>query len=105
MLPYVIQKDVYGIKRMLENLGYVELGIGANNPDDSTPVPPFMPADMLKAAQANLVVRDGWASFFIHPDLEVIGTNTSLTYLKTLVEGIKARGYEFVATPSNGVIN
>jgi uncharacterized protein YdaL len=105
MLPYVIQKDVYGIKRMPENIGYVELGIAAGNPDGFTPVPPFMPADMLKAAQANLVVRDGWASFYIHPDLEVNGANTSLTYLQTLVEGIKALGYEFVATPTKGVIN
>jgi len=99
MLPYVIQKDVYGIKRLPENLGYVEMGVDPNNnPYGFTPVPPIMPADMLKGALANKVVRDGWASFYFHPDVDLV-------HLQTLVEGVRAQGYEFVAIPTNGVIN
>ena len=47
------------------------------------------PGDLVRAAQANLVVRDGFAAFYFHPFLD-------LEYLKQTVEGIQAAGYRFV---------
>jgi hypothetical protein len=41
-------------------------------------------------AVANLVVRDGFSSFYFHPFLD-------LNYLKRTVEGIEALGYRFVS--------
>jgi hypothetical protein len=51
------------------------------------------PADLVRAARANLVVRDGFASFYFHPFLD-------LELLKQTVEGIEALGYEFVSPAS-----
>ena len=47
------------------------------------------PDDLVRAARANLVVRDGFAAFSFHPFLE-------LDLLERTVEGIEALGYEFV---------
>ena len=48
-----------------------------------------LPADLVRAARANRVVRDGFASFYFHPFL-------ALKYLKRMVEGIERLGYRFV---------
>ncbi len=99
LTPYVIQKDVYGIKRFPENLGYISEGIDINNdPYGFTPEPVITVADMLAGARANLVVRDAWASFYYHPDM-------GLDRLQQLVTGVKALGYTFITTPVNGAIN
>lgn len=74
--PYLIHKSVYGRKIIPENLGYVEPGI-------------ISPSTILSRADKNLVVRDGFASFFFHPRLDI-------SYLKILVQGIRAKGYWFV---------
>jgi hypothetical protein len=47
------------------------------------------PEDLLRAARANLVVRDGFAAFYFHPFLD-------LEHLKRTVEGIETAGYRFV---------
>jgi uncharacterized protein YdaL len=83
--PYVVH-DVYGSKVLPENLG------------DIAPVTwhtykQHLPADVLRAARANLVVRDGFAAFYYHPYLP-------LEYLKHTIEGIKAAGYTFVSPAS-----
>ena len=79
--PYVIQWDTYGQKILPENLGNID-------PEwDSSP--PRFPADLIRAARKNRVVRDGWASAFFHPYLD-------LAYLQELVGGIKALGYTYV---------
>ena len=83
--PYVVN-DVYGMKVLPENLGNVELEWFNNHP-------PRYPADIVNSAKLNLVVRDGFASFFYHPYL---GTS----YLKQIVEPIKAMGYTFVGPTS-----
>jgi uncharacterized protein YdaL len=83
--PYPVT-DVYGSKVLPENLGNVELYEINNHP-------PRLPADIVSAAKQNLVVRDGFASFFYHPYL---GT----TYLQQIVPQIKALGYNFVAAGS-----
>lgn len=80
--PYVV-KDLYGTKVLPENIGNIE-------PEAYNHHPARLPADLVASAKANLVVRDGFASFFYHPYL---GT----TYLRQTVTGIQALGYTFVA--------
>jgi uncharacterized protein YdaL len=80
--PYAVT-DVYGTYVIPENIGNVE-------PDPFNNHPARLPADLIDAASRNLVVRDGFASFFYHPYL---GT----AYLMETVEGIKNLGYTFVA--------
>lgn len=83
--PYLV-RDVYGSVVVPENLGNIE-------PEPYNQHPARLPADLIAAARANLVVRDGVASFFFHPYLD-------LQYLKETVEGLKALGYTFVAPAS-----
>ena len=83
--PYVV-KDVYGTKVIPENIGNYE-------PQSYNNHPTRFPADMIATAQRNLVVRDGFASFFFHPYLDIEA-------LKQTVAGIKAAGYTFVAAGS-----
>jgi len=85
--PFVIQKDIYGQKIVPENLGNVDLPVlnGAAT---------RQPADMIRIARKNRVVRDGWASGFFHPFLDV-------ALLQELVRGIKAEGYTFVPLSAN----
>lgn len=45
------------------------------------------------AAQLNTAVKDGVASFFFHPYVDV-------SYLKTTVEGVQGAGYTFVPASS-----
>jgi uncharacterized protein YdaL len=80
--PYVV-KDLYGTKVLPENIGNIE-------PEPYNHHPARLPADLVASAKANLVVRDGFASFFYHPYL---GT----TSLRQTVTGIQALGYTFVA--------
>ena len=80
--PYSV-RDVYGSAVIPENIGNIE-------PEAFNNHPARLPADLIATAQANLVVRDGTASFFYHPYL---GT----AYLKQTVEGIQGLGYTFVA--------
>lgn len=80
--PYVTM-DAYGFEVIPENLGLYSTGESNQNP-------PHSADDIVRAARANLVVRDGFASFFFHPFF-------SVDELKPIIEGIKAAGYEFVA--------
>jgi uncharacterized protein YdaL len=80
--PYAVT-DVYGSKVLPENLGNYE-------PQAYNQHPPRLPADMLATAKRNLVVRDGFASFFYHPYLGVEA-------LAETVTGIQALGYTFVS--------
>lgn len=79
--PYVV-RDVYGTKVLPENLGSI-------SPTTWHSYKARRPEDLVRAARANLVVRDGFAAFYFHPFLE-------LGLLKETVEGIEAAGYEFV---------
>jgi uncharacterized protein YdaL len=83
--PYVVH-DVYGSKVLPENLG----GIA---PSTWHSYKARLPQDLIRAARANLVVRDGFADFYFHPFLK-------LGYLKRTVRGIKALGYTFVSPAS-----
>ncbi|HKX47471.1 MAG TPA: DUF2334 domain-containing protein [Gaiellaceae bacterium] len=79
--PYVV-RDVYGSKVLPENLGSL-------SPNAWHSYKARSPQDLVRAARANLVVRDGFASFYFHPFLD-------LELLKRTVEGIEALGYTFV---------
>jgi uncharacterized protein YdaL len=81
--PYLIHKDAYGYKVIPENICNIE-------PDPFDGYRPLFPEDLIRHAEKALVVRDGFASFFYHPDYGV-------DYLKEVVEGIQALGYTFVS--------
>lgn len=49
-----------------------------------------MPEDIIRAAAANLAVRDSWASPYFHPFLDI-------GYLRQVVQGVKALGYTYVS--------
>ncbi|MFE7131016.1 DUF2334 domain-containing protein [Streptomyces sp. NPDC057638] len=83
--PYPVT-DVYGSKVLPENMGSYEPAAQNNNP-------PRMVPDLLAAAQANLAVRDGVASFYYHPTHPVAP-------LKQIVDGMVAMGYTFVSPES-----
>lgn len=83
--PYVV-RDAYGTKVLPENLGSI-------NPEPWHGYAARRPEDIVAAARANLVVRDGFAAFFFHPFLE-------LDYLRRTVEGIRRLGYTFVSPSS-----
>jgi uncharacterized protein YdaL len=83
--PYVVH-DVYGSKVLPENLGSIA-------PSTWHTYKERLPADVVAAARANLVVRDGFASFYFHPFLP-------LRYLKRTIAGIQAAGYTFVSPAS-----
>jgi uncharacterized protein YdaL len=80
--PYVIHRDLYGQKIVPENIGNIGLV-----PFGGSPM--RLPSDLIRAAKKNLAVRDGWASGFFHPFLD-------LSYLQELVRGVKALGYDYV---------
>jgi uncharacterized protein YdaL len=81
-MPYTV-RDVYGMKVLADTLGGIE-------PLPYFSYPARLPADLIADAQRNLVVRDGWASFFCH-------TYDSITYLQQTVIGLKNLGYTFVS--------
>jgi uncharacterized protein YdaL len=81
-MPYTV-RDVYGMKVLADTLGGIE-------PQPYFSYPARLPADIIADAQRNLVVRDGWASFFYH-------TYDSITYLEQTVTGLKSLGYTFVS--------
>ena len=83
--PYTV-KDLYGDKVLPDN-------IGDYSPVEMNNHPPRFAADLINNAKANLVVRDGVASFYYHPFF-------GLDQLPAIVEGIQALGYTFVAAGS-----
>ncbi len=81
-VPYPIF-DAYGEYVVPENLGNI-IPVGQNNHHNR------FPADLVTAAERTLVVRDGIASFFFHPYLDI-------DYLLETVDGMTDLGYEFVS--------
>ncbi len=79
--PYVINQDMYGEKIIPENLGYVPLGTSKEEEQGVQ--------DILTAAKANLYVRDGYATAFIHPFMP-------LKLLKEIVDGVRDLGYTYI---------
>ena len=79
--PYAVN-DPYGSHVLPENLGNYE-------PEAQNQHPPRLGADLLRAAQCNLVNTHATASFFFHPYYDV-------NVLRQVVEGIRQQGYVFV---------
>ena len=79
--PYRVS-DVYGFSVLPENMGSYEPVPYNNNPVR-------LPADLIAAAHAARVVRDGVASFYVHP-------YHPTSILKQIVDGVKREGYTFV---------
>lgn len=82
LFPYPV-RDIYGSYVLPENLGNIE-------PEPFYQFPTRFPADIVNAAEKNLVVRDGTAGFYFHPFF-------SLSYLQETVIGLRGLGYEFVS--------
>jgi uncharacterized protein YdaL len=80
--PYVVH-DLYGTTIVPENLGNYEPTARNHNP-------PKPPSYIIDNARAELVVRQGVASFFFHPFFK-------LTFLQQIVAGIQSLGYDFVS--------
>ncbi len=80
--PYPVT-DVNGTYLIPENIGNIE-------PEPFNNHPARLPADLIDAAKRNLVIRDGFASFFYH-------AYYGKAYLRDTVSGIKKLGYTFVA--------
>jgi len=80
--PYVYT-DTYGIKRIPESCGWIDLEGWLHL------IPPTLPADIIQHAKALKVVRDSWAGFYYH-------TYVPTSNLTDSVNGLKALGYTFV---------
>ena len=80
--PYIINKDLFGQKIYPENLGYVPLN--PNKEESEAYI-----RNIIKNAKTNLYVRDGFASVFFHPFLD-------LDLLKQLVDGVEQLGYTYI---------
>jgi hypothetical protein len=80
--PYVV-RDVYGTTVIPENCGPYA-------PEAFYGFKPHGVDDILAAADAQMVVRDGIAGFYYHP-FEGLDT------LKTIIAGFKARGLTFTS--------
>lgn len=79
--PYLIERDLYGQRRIPETLGYV-------NPTGALTGEITLPAEMVARAAALRTVRDGCASFFFHWHLDP-------AYLRDIITGLRALGYHF----------
>jgi uncharacterized protein YdaL len=87
LFPYVIDRDIYGQKIMGETCGDYE-------PQEFENFAQHSVTDILNAAHAALVVRDGWANAFYHGFYGV-------SNLQQIVTGIQALGYTYVPLSSN----
>jgi uncharacterized protein YdaL len=97
MFPFEIYRDVYGQRVIPETLGYLSFASSDQTEFVRTP------RQMLADARRNLVVRDYWASFFVHTHLFAsraeggVGRRHGDTAeLSKLLAGLKALGYRFV---------
>ena len=88
LFPYPI-KDVYGTTVLPENLGNIE-------PVPFYQFPTRSAAQLVNAADLNLAVRDGIATFYFHPFWFYDDNGNPTTYLQDTVTGIKGLGYTFV---------
>ena len=92
--PYEIYKDSYGQSVMPENLGYPHAAY-SNVPERTL--------EMIFAdAKRNRVIRDSWASFYLHvSDIERINAqfpemkDAGLTQTLAMVQQLKQIGYDF----------
>ena len=82
MFPYIIERDLFGQRLYPENLGYIPLDPDKEKGRASVRA-------LLANANANLAVRDGFASCFFHAFVDH-------DLLKEIVDGIQALGYTYM---------
>jgi uncharacterized protein YdaL len=80
--PYIIEKDLHGQRIIPENLGYIPLDSNQQVEEDAV-------QQLLTGAKAQLNVRDGFASAFIHSFIDI-------NYIEEYVDGVTAMGYTFM---------
>lgn len=91
--PYIMERDIYGLRVLPETLGnlqYVEFGADEE----------LTSKELLENARYLRAVRDGFASFFVHPFLMVpAGAYDGRGYrdLTEIVEGLTAMGYSWTS--------
>jgi uncharacterized protein YdaL len=95
--PYEIWGDVYGQRLIPENLGNVQPFLNEQVHKTQNI------GEMLESAKRNRVLRDHWASLFIHPVLILPSWEEGLGEYPgdgrpviELLDGIRALGYEFI---------
>jgi uncharacterized protein YdaL len=95
--PYEIFKDYYGQRVIPENLGNLQPYLNNQVIQVQTVM------DIIQTAKRNRVIRDVWASFFIHPSLLNTASNGGISrypgdtkWLEDLVTQIQSLDYEFV---------
>ncbi len=96
--PYEIDGDLYGQRLIPENVGNVQPYMNEQVLKSVTI------DDMIRVMRRNAVLRDAWASFFVHPsmlDTTKVGgtarTPGASGELERLIRAARDNGYEFVS--------
>ena len=80
--PYIIYKDLFGQKIYPENLGYIQMNTNHQQNEEYV-------EGIIGKAKVIMNVRDGFASCFFHPFLD-------LSLLEDLVSGITDLGFSYI---------
>lgn len=92
--PYEIYGDLYGQRLIPENLGNMQPYM------NDQVIKPVTVDDMIRSMRRNAVLRDSWASFFVHPAMleesEVDAEGRERPSVQRLLAAVKEHGYEFV---------
>ncbi|MDO5625373.1 MAG: polysaccharide deacetylase family protein [Pseudomonadota bacterium] len=89
--PYLIERDIYGLRVLPENLGNLQYhAFGAEHE--------ITAREVLEYARYARAVRDGFGSFFFHPFLAGAQAHgRGLHDLQQIVEGLQAMGYTWTS--------
>jgi uncharacterized protein YdaL len=91
--PYIITRDIYGQYIVPENIGFLYYNGEASSV-----------ADLLSKARAMTVVRDGIASFFVHPYLfDSTVRDAAWRDLAAVIDGMTAMGYAWTNDPGGAI--
>lgn len=95
--PYEIYGDVFGARLIPEDVGFVQ-PVDGNMGEKVANV-----KDLIEIVKRNSVLRDVWASFFLHPYLldtkangGIAATAGDTKDLEELIRAVKDHGYEFI---------
>ncbi len=95
--PYEIYGDYYDQRIIPEDLDYIRPTVSEHNANRRTV------DDLIRALQRNRVLRDSWASFFVHKEMFGLIKNHGLARFKgdtkalqRLISAVKAAGYQFI---------
>lgn len=93
--PYEIYGDHYGQRMIPENVGNVQPYL------NDQVLKPVTVDDMIRIMRRNSVLRDAWASFFVHPSMLELtamgGDAAGSKEVRRLLAAAAEHGYEFVA--------